>query len=413
MAKHFIKRNNCRLCGKEELEDVLRLVAMPCGDAYVSEDQLNRRQELYPLELVLCQSCGLAQLSGTVAPEVLYGNYIYNTSKSLGLVEHFQEYADEVLDYLNTPRSSFVIDIGSNDGTMLKCFQKRDMVVLGVDPARQVAQKAQDAGIRTLSEYFNLELARRIRDEFGPAKVITANNVFANIDDLIDMIGGIRELLDSDGIFVFETGYVVDLIQNKILDNIYHEHLSYYAVKPLESFFRNHGMQLIDIKRVPTKGGSLRGYVQLRGANRAVSKSVYEFISNEESLGFDQSEVFRNFAVKISDIKKDLLYLLEKFNSKGKSVCCYGASVGVTTLIYYFELGKFLSFIVDDDAKRHGLFSPGYHIPVLSSQFIYRRSPDYVLILSWRYAETIMKKHDDFLKQGGHFIIPLPEIKVV
>ncbi|MEG4799124.1 class I SAM-dependent methyltransferase [Microcoleus sp. ARI1-B5] len=413
MSKSSFRRSTCRLCGATDVELAVPVAATPPGDRYVSSEYLDEHQETYPLDLYLCRSCGLLQLLDVVDPEVLYGKYIYTTSISLGLVEHFRKYADTVVERVKPAAGAIAIDIGSNDGTLLRHFQERGMRVLGVEPARHIAQKATESGVETLPTFFSAELAQEIKNDRGAASVITANNVFANIDDLTDMMEGIRHLLAPDGVFVFETGYGFDLIDQNLFDTIYHEHLSYFSVKPLATFFRSHNMELIDIERITSKGGSLRGTVQLAGGARQVSPSVTNMIDSETSQGCDRPEIYKAYAAKIDTLKQQLLALLRDMKAQGKTVAGYGASVGVTTLLYHFELNDLLSFLVDDNPVRHNLFTPGHHIPVLPSQALYDRKPDCVVILAWRYAEPIMKKHQAYLNQGGHFILPLPEISVI
>lgn len=412
MSASVFRRDNCRLCGSQDIELVLELAPTPVGDAYVSEQRLEEVQETYPVDLFLCKNCGLAQLPDVIDPEILYRDFIYVTSISLGLVEHFQGYVEDVLHRVKPATGSLVIDIGSNDGTVLKFFKQHGMRVLGVEPALEIARKATESGIETLPTFFNAELGQQLKRDRGGAAIVTSNNTFANIDDLADMTAGIRELLAADGVFVFETGYLVDLVKNGVFDNIYHEHLNYFCVKPLEAFFRKLGMELIDIDRVETKGGSLRGTVQLAGGDRAVSPSVKQFIAAETEFGIDRPEIFKDLATKLYNVKNQLLSLLGDLKAQGKTIAGYGASVGVTTLSYYFELDPLLSFIVDDNPAKHNLFSPGHHIPVFPSEIIYERKPDYLVILAWRYAEPIMKKHQAYLAQGGHFILLWPEIEI-
>lgn len=413
MPADVYRRNNCRLCGGHDLELVFCLAPTPPADDYVPAERLNEVQEVYPLDLFFCRKCGHAQLLDVVPPEALFGNYIYLTASSPGLVEHFRRYADQVLTRVGPPRGSLVVDVGSNDGMLLKFFQEGGMCVLGVDPAREIARKATDSGIETLPTFFTLELAHRIKGERGPAAIITANNVFAHADDLADVTEGIRDLLAPSGVFVFEVSYLVDLIQGMVFDYIYHEHLCYHSVKPLDEFFRRHGMELVDVERIANKGGSLRGTAQLAGGPRQVSPSVAQLITLEEELGLHHSESFKLFATKIDSVKAELGSLLSDLRAEGKTVAGYGASATVTTLIYQFDLGEVLSFIVDDNPSRQGLFSPGLHIPVVGPQALYERKPDYVIILAWRFSKPILKKHQAFLAQGGHFIVPLPKVEVV
>jgi hypothetical protein len=234
----------------------------------------------------------------------------------------------------------------------------------------------------------------------------------ANVDDLDAFTQAIRSVLASDGVFVFETGYGASLVQQDLLDNIYHEHLSYFSVKPLIPFFRRNRLELVDVEHVESKGGSIRGLVQLAGGLRPVSPSLAELVAQETAAGVDRVEAFEGFSARMDTVRKELSNLLGGLKAQGKTIAGYGASVGVTTLNYYLDLSGLLSFTVDDNPLRQGLYSPGHHIPVLSPEVLYTRKPDHVLILAWRYAESIMKKNQAFLEQGGHFIVPLPSIVV-
>jgi len=413
MNKAVSRRNTCRLCDSKKLEVALQLNATPSGDAYVGSDKLNTNQELYPLDLVLCKDCAHVQLYDVVNPDLLYGNYIYTTSISLGLVEHFKEYANDVITSFKLPKDSLAIDIGSNDGTLLKFFKSHGMKVLGIDPAPTASKNANEAGIETLQMVFTSKLACKIRDERGRAEVITANNVFANIDNLQEVIEGISELLAPGGIFVFETGYLLDLVEKRIIDNIYHEHISYYAVKPLKKFFDRYGMELIDVRRTESKGGSFRAVVQSKGGQYGVAPSVSQAIDLETKAGLDKLNIFNDIANEISDKKMELRNLVCDLKKKGKVIAGYGASVGVTTLIYLFDIAREIDFFVDDNPARHNLFNPGHHIPILPSQALYEQKPDYTIIFAWRYREPILKRHESYLKQGGHFIMPLPEVEII
>lgn len=411
----FVKhRDTCRLCGSKNIELVLKLVATPIGDAYVSKEHLNEKQVCYPVELFLCKDCGLAQLPGVLDPDAVYCDYIYHTSDSLGLVQHFQKYVDEVFNYVNPPKNSLVIDIGSNDGSLLKFFKDKGMRVLGIDPAREIANVATKCGIETLPTFFNSEIAQKIRRERGSAYIITINNAFANIDDLSNLIKGVKLLLDAEGIFVFETGYFVDLTQKTIFDNIYHEHISYFTVKPLRIFFKNTGLELIDVKRIASKGGSIRCIVQLASGSREESQSINGLLKLEAGLKIHNSEIIKEFGNKLNNIKNELLKIVKDLKAKGKKIAGYGASVGVTTVLYNFDLNKeLLDFIVDDNASRQNLYSPGLYIPVLSPKGLIEQKIDYVIILAWQYAEPIIKNNQEYLDKGGHFIKFLPKVEII
>lgn len=407
------ERKNCRLCGSRNIEMVLHLTPTPSGDAYVTTEKLQEKQELYPLDIMLCMDCGHSQLSVIVDPEILYKNYIYTTSISIGLLEHFKEYAKSEVERIKPAKGSFVLDIGSNDGTLLTYFKSYGLKVLGVDPAPVSKTVVKERGVETLTGYFTSQLAEKIKKDKGPASIITANNVFANIDDLSDIMKGIKSLLADDGVFILETSYLLPVVQKLLIETIFHEHISYFSVKPLKSFFENYGMELFDVKEVSTKGGSIRCCAQLAGGKRPISGSVEEIISIEEENNIHKKEGFEKFYSRIDSIKGELIKLLKELRDKGKKIAGYGASVGVTTLIFFFDIRPYVEYLIDDNPARHNLFSPGYHIPVLSSDAIDEKHPDYIVIFAWGYADIIIKKNRKFIDNGGQFIIPLPDVKTI
>ncbi len=407
------KRNTCRLCGSQDLGLVMPMPASPIADGFVPAERRVEPQKYYALDLYQCRNCGLVHLRDVVNPEVIYRNYLYETTTSPGLVEHFQKYAEDVLGRINPARGDLVVELGSNDGTLLRFFQKAGLRVLGVDPAREIARRATQAGIETWSEFFTIDLSEKIKREKGMVDVVIANNVMANIDSLDRLLEGIRNILSPAGIFIFETGYWVDSVQNLVFDNIYHEHISYFSVKPLVAFFKKHGMELIRVDRIATKGGSIRGTVQLAAGSRRVEPSVTELVDMEIKRGFYQPAMYRKFAEEIDREKEKLTELLKELKASGKTIVGYGASHSVTTFLYYFGIAEFLDFIVDDNPRKHNTVSPGYQIPVLDSKAIYEKKPDYIVILAWRFYEQIIKKHQIYLEEAGHFVIPLPKMKVI
>ena len=413
MNESVYRRDTCRLCGSRDLSPALSLTPTPLADSYIPADHLDETQPAYPLDLYLCDACGFLQMLDVIHPKVIYLDYIYETKSSLGLAAHFQNYADEVLKRIDPPQESLVADIGSNDGILLRAFQNRGMRVLGVEPARHIAREATESGIKTLPEFFTSELAQSIKKDYGSAAIITMNNLFANIDNLADVTRGIRDLLAPDGVFIFESFYLGDLMQNMVFDFIYHEHLSYFSAGPLDAFFRRHGMEIVDIQRVPTKGGSLHCTIQLEGGPRSVSASVGDLIRLEQDQGINRADTFKVFASHINAAKQRTLDYLRDLKVRGKTIAGYGASATSTTLLYHFEWVDILDFLADDNPSKQDMFSPGCHIPVFSSQSLYERKPDYVVILAWRFAQPIMQKHQAYLDQGGHFNVPLPELEVI
>jgi len=413
MESNIHRRTTCRMCQSENLSLVYSLAPTPIGDAYVTSDQLNITQEMYPIDMFMCHDCGLVQLLDVISPEILYGNYIYMTSSSPEMQAHFPKYAEEVVNRIKPVPSALVVDIGSNDGTLLSYFKQYGLRVLGVEPASEIAASATKNGVKTLPAFFTHDLAIRIKEEYGSASIITANNVFANVDDLFSLTEGIRALLAPEGVFIFESFYLADVIENKVFDFIYHEHLSAFSVAPVQKFFARMGMQLIDVQRVPTKGGSLRYTVQLAGGPRSVSSSVEDMLDFEKKFKLYHPETYTHFLQSIDHLKQQTLATLKQLKKEGKSIAGYGASITGTTLIYHFDIGEYLDYLVDDNPAKQGRFSPGLHIPVYPPSVLYERNPDCVLILAWRFAEPIMQKHEKYKNLGGKFIIPVPEFKII
>jgi len=411
-VKEFFKRNDCRLCQSKNMKLVLDMGAVPLGDDFVTKEQFERKQGEYPLEINFCADCGLLQSTSVINPDIIYSNYLYETSSSLGLMKHFEDYAAFLMEKVQPAKGALTVDIGSNVGALLKGMKAQGMNVLGIDPARSLAEKATNAGFETWTAFFNREVAQKIKNEKGTAAIITANNVMANIDDLTDIMEGIVELLSDDGVFVFETGYMVDTIQNVVIDNLTHEHLCYFSVLPLIPFFERHGLELIDVKRIPTKGGSIRGTVQRANGPRPVSSNVTGLAILERELGFERMAPFTVFANQCESMKNDVITLLDDLRAQGKTVAAYGASIGATSLIYYMDLESRIDCLYDDNPVKIGMFSPVQHISVYDSADIYENKPDYVLNLAWRYAGPIYKRHDKYISDGGRFISCLPTVEI-
>ncbi len=407
-------RDDCRLCGSKELDLVLPILPSAIGDDFIPAHLLNEKQDTYSLDTYLCLGCGHLQNIDIVNPDILFRNYTYKSSVSLGLVDYFKQYANEVVSQLHLPTDSLVVELGSNDGSLLKAFKEKGLRVVGVDPARNIAAAATTAGIPTVPEFFTLQVAENISTHHGKANLICANNVFAHADNIADIVKGIRHLLTDDGVFVFEVSYVPDIIDNMVFDTIYHEHVSHHAIIPLENFFNALDMTLFDAKKVKSKGGSIRGFAQPRSTGqRAKSKDLLAMIVEEERRGILQPKIYRDFFESIEKRKKATLNYVKEALAQGKKVAGFGASTTTTTLLYHFELQDKLSFIVDDNPIKQGLYSPGAHIPVLPSSALQTEKPDLVVILAWMYADVMINKSQAYLEAGGEFLRPLPEVRVV
>jgi SAM-dependent methyltransferase len=412
--QHVTRKDTCRLCGSTALEPVLPIRPSAIGDAFVGTERLSEQQGIYPLDCYLCTTCGHLQNLDVVDPEILFRDYTYRTSVSLGLVEHFRKYAAACVADLGLTKNSLVIEIGSNDGSLLKAFKSHGMRVVGIDPARDIAAAATADGVPTLPEFFTSAIAARIRAEHGPAALFCANNVFAHIDNMADVAAGIRAMLAGDGAFVFEVSYIVDMIDNMVFDTIYHEHVSHHALLPLESFLNRRDMTLFDVMRTGTKGGSIRGFAQPASTGtRARSDRLVAMIAEEKRRGIDKPAVYHRWFAAIEQRKRAVLAHLDQAIAAGKTIAGYGASTTTTTLLYHFELEKRISFIVDDNPGKWGLFSPGAHIPVHNAAELADRKPDLVVILAWIYANPILKRNQAYIDAGGEFLVPLPDLKIV
>lgn len=414
MKQDYRHRSTCRLCGGARLSKVLSLAPTPLANAFVAQDALDWPQAVYPLDVYFCEDCTHAQLLDVVDPAVLYQHYVYVSGTSPVFVRHFRDYANYVTRRFQVPVGGLVIEIGSNDGTLLRGFKDLGMRVLGVDPAEEITRATIASGIDAIVGFFTPDLACELRAKHGPAAVIAANNVIAHIDDLSGVMAGVRELLADDGVFVFEVSYLVDVIEKNLFDTIYHEHLDYHTVKPLIGFFRSHGLELIEVSRVDSHGGSLRGVVQRAGGSRPVDASVADAVCEEQALELDRPDTLRAFAGHIDGIKRELTGLLRELKQQGKRIAGFGAPAKATTLLYHFGFEPgIIDFIVDDSPLKQGLYSPGMHIPVVPSSELYAKKPDYVVILAWNFAQPIIDKHAAFREQGGRFIVPLPKVEVI
>lgn len=414
MPANHHRRDTCRLCGSRRLTEVVRLAPTPPANAFVPETGLGKVQERFPLDVFFCEDCAHVQLLDVVDPRILFEHYVYVSGTSPVFVKHFDDYAAFVMDRFKPVPGGLVLDIGSNDGTLLSFFQKAGMRVLGIDPAQEISAEATSRGIPTICGFFGADKGAEIASAHGKAEVITANNVFAHIDDLSGVVDGVRGLLSPSGVFVFEVSYLVDVFEKTLFDTIYHEHLDYHSVGPLVRFFAAKGMELIEAVRVDSHGGSLRGIAQLKGGPHAVGESVGELVALEERLGLDKAATLSKFAADIEALGAELNALLKKLKAEGKRIGGFGAPAKATTLMYHFGIGPdLIDFIIDDSPLKQGLFSPGMHIPVVSSADGFARRPDYLVILAWNFATPIIAKNAAFREGGGKFIVPIPKVEVM
>jgi hypothetical protein len=408
----YHQRTVCRLCDSPRLERVISLSPTPPADKYVTKEELKTEQPSFPLDLDFCLECGHLQLVSVVNPDILFRKYIYVTSSSLGLVDHFRKYALEIIDQFKLKKDALIVEMGSNEGALLRAFKEKGHRVLGVDPAKDIAQQATASGVETWAEFFNEQIAAKIRKEKGPAEIVLANNVFAHSDELGSMAKGAFDLLSPTGTFIFEVGYLGDIVDKYMWDTVYHEHLSYHSIAPLRKFLNRYGMELVDIQRHGMKGGSFRAFAQRLDTGRKPSATVMDMIANEKKRGYDNPDTYKKVAKNLQAIQGEVKKLIDRLVKEGKTIVGYGASPSTTTLLYYFGLGNVLKYIVDDNPLKQGRFSPGAHIPIRASDVLVKEKPDYVFLFAWMYSDPIFKRNKSYIDQGGRFILPLPEVKI-
>lgn len=404
----------CHMCKSKNLYLVLDLGHHPHSDDFVEPERLNKEEVVYPLRLVQCNDCGLLQIDYFVDPRILYQtNYVYDTSATKAGVEHFSKMAEEVTERFDFPKGSLVMDIGSNVGVLLSGFKRRGFSVLGVDPAPEIAKIANNKGIKTVVEFFGSKVATEINKKFGKAKVICATNCFAHLHDLHDAVKGIKTLLDKDGVLVVEAPYAVDMIEHLEYDTIYHQHIAYLSVKPMQIFFKQFNLEIFHLEKQSIHGGTLRYYVGNIGKH-TIEKSVDEFTKLESNFGLYKKTRMQEFSDEVEKQKEELMFMLLKLKRQGKKVVCISTPAKGNTLLNYCHIHNFLvDYATENNVLKIGKYTPITHIPIYSDDKIIKEKPDYALILAWNFAEPIMKKLEAFRKAGGKFIIPVPRPKII
>lgn len=404
-------RTTCRICGSSELFKFLSLGETPLADAFVEKENLNKPEPKYPLDVAVCKDCGLVMLVNIIPPEVLFGDtYAFYTSGSPQAVIHFRKYAHEMMERFPDLAKKLTIDIASNDGVLLRPLKEMGAKVLGVEPVKNVATVAQASGIETITEFFNKKTAEKILRERGTAGLILANNVIAHVDDVVDFAEGVRLLLDPKGVFVFEAQYFPNLLFGNQFDNVYHEHHSFYSLRPLKLLMEKARMKIFDVEEVNTQGGSLRVFVEHINGPREIKPIVEKMIQNEIDKKLNTVEPYRGLADRVANIKEELIKILSNLKKQGKKIVGYGAPAKGNTLLNFCGIGtQYLDYIIDKTYFKHGKFTPGMHIPVFPIEKIQEDGPpDYYLLLVWNYAEAMLKQEEEFRKNGGKFIIPIP-----
>lgn len=404
------ERINCRACKGTDLHKFLDLGEMPIPNGF--RDPYDKSPEIkYPLAVNVCKTCWMVQLTHVVSPEIMYKNYSYIPSTSKTMLEHFERLARGVIFKSKLAPDDLVLDIGSNDGTLLSFFKDNGHRVLGIDPASNLSQVARKKGINTIDDLFSSKLARELVDCKLKPKAITATNVFAHVDDLNDFCDGISALLHPDGFFVVEVPYLPDLICGNEFDTIYHEHLSYFSLTPLINLFRAHDLIIVDVEKILVHGGSVRVFAVKE--NRWYSQ--YESVGKtlQEETAFNHIETFDAFAGRVEAIRLGLMSTLDHIKAQDQRIIGYGAPAKGNVLLNYCGIGPdILDYIVDSIPQKQGKRTPGTSIPIESEWYLEVDDPDYALLLAWNFKEEILEKQKEFRANGGKFIIPIPNVSI-
>ena len=411
IKKMLIHKDNCRVCKSKDLIQFLDLGIMPSAGGFLKKEDISK-EKLYPLNVYFCRNCGLVQILDIIPAKELFLDYRYLSSATITLSKHFQDLAKKIKERYNLNKDSLVVEIGSNDGVFLKPMSDLSIKTLGFEPAKNIAKIAENKGLDIVNDFFTEENAKKAAEK-GKADIIVASNVFAHIDDLDDVMKGIKAILKGTGVFVFEVHYIVDLIEKIQYDTIYHEHLCYYSVKSLQHLMERFGMEIIDVERIPIHSGSIRVCAMNKDKEK-IKDIVKELLELENDRGLHEKESYTKFSEEVKKKRKELITLLRRLKEQGKKIIGYGAAGRGTILLNYCKIdASILDYIVDISPERAGRFMPGMHIPIVTPNKIKEIKPDYALILAWSYTKEIMNKEKEFIEKGGKFIIPLPEVKIV
>lgn len=410
-----MKIKTCRFCNQPLTHSFCDLGQSPLSNSYLKEQDLSQKERFFPLHAYVCDSCYLVQLEEFESPADIFNDYAYFSSYSESWLKHAEKYVEHMISRFGIDSSHFVVEIASNDGYLLRNFVLKNIPVLGIEPAVNVAQAAEKSGVPTLVKFFGRQTAEELVAMGKQADLLLGNNVLAHVPDLNDFVNGMKILLKPQGIITMEFPHLKQLMQENQFDTIYHEHFSYFSFLTVEKVFAKHGLELFDVEELPTHGGSLRIYAKhVEDKSKIISQRTTTLKKQEGEYGLDQLPPYRHFQEKVIKTKDGLLNFLKQAKSEGKSVAGYGAPAKGNTLLNYCKIGKnFIEYTVDRSPHKQGRFLPGTHIPIKKPEWISQTKPDYLLILPWNLKEEIMHQMAHIRTWGGKFVIPLPQVEIL
>lgn len=405
-------RNNCRMCKSEDLEVYLDLGSQVPSDAFRGYKE--EVQKKYPLEVTLCKNCGLSQLNYTVDPTELYqNNYPYESSITEGGKRHYFEFANKVVEKFKLTKEELIIDIGSNVGVLLEGFKNNGCKILGIDPAQNIVDKALIRGIPTICEFFGEKIAIEVLDKYGSASVITGTNVFAHVDNLDDFIKGVKTLLNNNGVFIFESPFLMSLVKENAYSSVYHEHLSYLSLKPVKQFMEKYDLEVFHIEERDIHEGSCRVFIAKKGT-RYIGDSVGQYLSREDQSGIHDIVTLKVFADKAQKHRIDLVQLVSELRNENKAIALLSCPAKGSTLIQYCGFDtRDIAFGTEKSLLKQGTYVPGTDIQVISDSALLELMPNYAILLAWNFRNEIIKNNLEYLNRGGKIIVPFPKIEIV
>lgn len=410
-----MKENTCRFCKHPLKHTFVDLGMSPLSNSFIKAENLQDRESFYPLHTYVCDQCFLVQLEEFVSPETIFSDYVYFSSYSDSWLNHAREYAAMMLSRFQLNSKSQILEIASNDGYLLQYFQQKDIPVLGVEPAANVAKEAEKKGIPTVVDFWGQRLAHELSSQGKQADVLIGNNVLAHVPDINDFVAGMKILLKPHGVITMEFPHLLRLMQFNQFDTIYHEHFSYLSFSAVQNIFFRHKLELFDVEELTTHGGSIRIYA-CHAEDKGQSKSirVTDMLTKEQEYGLKNISCYQRFAEQVKETKRNILAFMIQAKQTGKTIVGYGAPAKGNTLLNYCGIRTdFLEYTVDRSPHKQGLYLPGMRIPVKSPDTIKETKPDYVLILPWNLSEEIITQMAYIRDWGGKFIIPIPTVKVI
>ncbi len=409
------QKSHCRFCGETLHKTCVDLGMSPLCESYISADQWNQMEPFYPLHVYVCDKCFLVQLDEYVNPEDIFTEYAYFSSFSDDWLKHSKKYVEKMVDMFSLDQKNLVVEVASNDGYLLQYFLEKDIPVLGIEPAKNVAKIAEEKGVTTLVKFFGEETATELVDQDKKADLLLGNNVLAQVPDINDFVKGMKSLLNSQGVITMEFPHIMCLIEENQFDTIYHEHFSYFSFYSIEKIFSAHGLLLFDVEEIPTHGGSLRIYACHKSDDsKSINRRVKDLRKKESLAGVDGLDYYIRFQENVIETKRKLLDFLISAKRNGKSIVGYGAPGKGNTLLNYCGIRTdFIDYTVDRNPYKQGKYLPGTRIPIYDPAMINDTKPDYVFILPWNFKDEIINQLANIREWGGKFVVPIPEVTII